>query len=193
MPYNPAIHNRHSIRLPGFDYSQAGAYFLTINSHKKEHLFGSVVAGVVRLTPVGEIAREQWLKIPEHFSNILLDEFVIMPNHMHGILVITEDDVRKGKAFDRKLPKFPIKCFTPTPTTPTTLTTPTPTTGSAPGSIPAVVQNFKSDHLPKVKQATGNTWCYYLAAQLLRRSSGMKRIKPGLLGTYGIIHKNGRG
>ena len=65
MPYNPAIHNRHSIRLPGFDYSQAGAYFLTINSHKKEHLFGSVVAGVVRLTPVGEIAREQWLKIPD--------------------------------------------------------------------------------------------------------------------------------
>ena len=106
MPYNPAIHNRHSIRLPGFDYSQAGAYFLTINSHKKEHLFGSVVAGVVRLTPVGEIAREQWLKIPEHFSNILLDEFVIMPNHMHGILVIAGDDVSKGKALTGNCPNF---------------------------------------------------------------------------------------
>ncbi len=101
-----------------------------------------MVAGVVRLTAVGEIAREQWLKIPGHFSNVHLDEFVIMPNHMHGILVITEDDVRKGKAFDRKLPKFPIKCFTPTPTTPTAPTT--PTTGSMPESIPAVVQNFKS-------------------------------------------------
>jgi hypothetical protein len=64
MPYNPAIHNRHSIRLPGYDYRQAGAYFVTINTYKKEHLFGEVVGGVVKLSPVGEIVQEQWLQIP---------------------------------------------------------------------------------------------------------------------------------
>ena len=102
MPYNPAIHNRHSIRLPGYDYSRAGAYYLTINTHKKEHLLSEVVGGVVQLTPVGEIVQKEWLKIPTNFSNVALDAFVIMPNHIHGILVFTEGEVGagKGKAFE---------------------------------------------------------------------------------------------
>ena len=103
MPYNPAIHNRHSIRLPGYDYSQTGAYYLTILTYKKEHLFGKVVDGTVQRSPVGEIVHEQWLKIPRNFSNVVLDAFVIMPNHIrrNGILVITGGEVRsgKGKAF----------------------------------------------------------------------------------------------
>jgi REP element-mobilizing transposase RayT len=119
MPYNPAIHNRHSIRLSGYDYAQPGAYFLTINTHKKEHLFGRVVDGVVQLSPVGEITQEQWLKIPDHFSNVVLDAFVIMPNHLHGILVITEGEGGAGRALPERL-------------------------GSQSGSIPAIVQNFKS-------------------------------------------------
>jgi hypothetical protein len=104
MPYNLAIHNRHSIRLPGYDYSRTGAYYLTILTHKKEHLFGKVIDGAVQLSPVGEIVHEQWLKIPTNFSSVALDAFVIMPNHMHGILVITDGEVHtgkgKGKAFD---------------------------------------------------------------------------------------------
>ena len=59
MPYNPAIHNRHSIHLPGYDYSRAGAYYLTILTHKKEHLFGEVVGGVVKVSPVGKIVQEE--------------------------------------------------------------------------------------------------------------------------------------
>jgi len=107
MPYNPAIHNRHSICLPGYDYTRAGAYYLTILTHKKEHLFGKVVDGTVQRSPVGEIVHEQWLKISTNCSNILLDAFVIMPNHMHGIVVITEGEVYtgKGKAFN---PEFAI-------------------------------------------------------------------------------------
>ena len=107
MPYNPTIHNRHSIRFQGYDYSQAGAYYVTINTHKKDHLFGEVVGGVVILSQVGEIVQEQWLQIPTHFSNVVLDAFVIMPNHMHGIVVIMEEEVYtgKGKAFN---PEFAI-------------------------------------------------------------------------------------
>lgn len=90
---NPVIHNRHSIRLPGYDYTQPGAYDLTILTHKREHLFGEVVGGVVKLSPVGEVVQKEWLKIPPHFSNVLLDAYVIMPDHMHGILVITVGEV----------------------------------------------------------------------------------------------------
>jgi REP element-mobilizing transposase RayT len=96
MPYNPAIHNRHSIRLPGYDYSRAGAYSLTILTHKKQHLFGEVVGGVVKLSPAGEIVQKEWLRIPRHFSNVVLDAFVIMPNHVHGIVVIMEGGVHTG-------------------------------------------------------------------------------------------------
>ena len=91
MPYNPAIHNRHSIRLPGYDYTRAGSYYVTISTHKKDHLFAEVVGGVVKLSPVGEIVQEPWLQIPTHFSNVVLDAFVILPNLMHGIVVIMID------------------------------------------------------------------------------------------------------
>lgn len=64
MPYNPAIHNSYSIRLPAYDYTQSGAYFLTIFFHKKEHLLGEVYNAVVQLSPLGKLAEEQWLKIP---------------------------------------------------------------------------------------------------------------------------------
>lgn len=132
MSYNAVVHNRHSIRLPGFDYTKPGAYFLTILAHKKEHIFGKVVKGIVELSPVGEIVQEQWEKIPTHFPDILLDAFVIMPNHIHAVVVITERaaSMGKGKAIDlwddHKSNALPIRL------------------GSQPGSIPAIVQNFKS-------------------------------------------------
>lgn len=103
---NPAIHNRHSIRLPGYDYTQPGAYYLTILTHKREHLFGKVTGGVVKLSPLGEIVHEEWLNIPTHFSNVVLDAFVIMPDHMHGIVVITEGEVHTG---------LPLLSLTPSP------------------------------------------------------------------------------
>ena len=76
---------------------------ICILAHKKEQLFGKVVDGTVQLSPVVEIVHEQWLKNPTNFSNVLLDTFVIMPNHIrrNGILVITDSTVHtgKGKAF----------------------------------------------------------------------------------------------
>ena len=161
MPYNPAIHNRHSIRLPGYDYTQPGAYYLTILTHKKEHLFGKVVDGIVQLSPVGEIVHEEWLKIPTNFSNVVLDAFVIMPNHMHGILVITDGEMRsgKGKAFSPDFAKsgenaLPLRLETatsPSHTQSESLTTP-PRLGSQPGSLPAIVQNFKSVSSRKINK-----------------------------------------
>ena len=82
--------NRRSIRLKGYDYTQPGAYFITICTHQRHHLFGEVVDGKMQLNALGEIARQCWLAIPDHFPHTALDEFVIMPNHVHGIIWIVD-------------------------------------------------------------------------------------------------------
>ncbi|WP_107788026.1 transposase [Nitrosomonas ureae] len=88
MTYNPTIHRRKSIRLQGYDYSQAGAYFITICTHDRMPLFGEIVDGVMVLNTAGQIVEKCWGAIPEHFPQVTLDEFVIMPNHVHGIITI---------------------------------------------------------------------------------------------------------
>ncbi len=88
--YNPNIHNRRSIRLKGYDYSQAGLYFITICSQDRECLFGEVENDEIILNDAGKIAKQCWLDIPEHFPNVVLHEYVIMPNHVHGIIEIVE-------------------------------------------------------------------------------------------------------
>ena len=80
---------RKSPRLVDYDYSQEGAYFVTICVHRRHYLFGDVVEDEMTLSNMGEIAAERWLSIPEHYPDVDLDLYVIMPNHMHGIIVLT--------------------------------------------------------------------------------------------------------
>ena len=77
-----------SARMPGWDYASPGYYFVTIITKDREPVFGKIVDGVMTLSPIGEIARRYWSEIPMHFPNVAIDEFVIMPDHMHGIIVI---------------------------------------------------------------------------------------------------------
>ncbi|MBW2704487.1 MAG: transposase, partial [Deltaproteobacteria bacterium] len=83
-------HHRRSIRLKGYDYGQAGAYFVTICAWDRACLFGDVVEDRMRLNDAGRIAEACWLAIPEHFPLVELDAFVVMPNHVHGIIVIAD-------------------------------------------------------------------------------------------------------
>lgn len=101
MSYNPKKHHRRSIRLKGYDYSQAGLYFITICCKNKACLFGSITLGGENLTPTmilnnaGKIAEECWLDIPKHFPNVILHEHMIMPNHKHGIIeLVIEKNVQ---------------------------------------------------------------------------------------------------
>lgn len=89
----PERHHRRSIRLKGYDYSRAGAYFVSVCTHDRICLLGDVISGVVQLSPIGTAALECWMKIPQHFADVELDEFIIMPNHVHGIIFIQNDDV----------------------------------------------------------------------------------------------------
>ncbi len=86
--YNPDIHNRRSIRLKFYDYTQAGAYFVTICTHDRECLFGSIENSEMVLNEYGRIVDFTWHDLVNHNSNICLGEYVIMPNHFHGIIVI---------------------------------------------------------------------------------------------------------
>ncbi len=90
MVYVPRQHHRRSIRLPTFDYSQAGAYFITIVCQGSESLLGDIVGGDVLLSPYGEITRDEWCRTPSMRTEVDLDEFVVMPNHLHGIVIIKD-------------------------------------------------------------------------------------------------------
>jgi len=92
--YNPDIHHRQSIRLKDYDYTQAGAYFITICTKDRECLFGDISDNNLHYNDYGQIAYEFWLKIREHFSNSELDGFIVMPNHIHGIIMI---NTRRGE------------------------------------------------------------------------------------------------
>ena len=79
-----------SIRLQGYDYSKSGAYFITIVTQNRENLFGKIINGEIKLNDGGKIVQQCWMDIPNHFPNTQLDEFAIMPNHIHGIIVLND-------------------------------------------------------------------------------------------------------
>jgi REP element-mobilizing transposase RayT len=88
VPYDRERHHRRSIRLTGFDYSAPGSYHITICTHARECLFGEITNGLMQANAHGEVALTCWHSIPSHFPNVRLDAFVVMPNHIHGIIVI---------------------------------------------------------------------------------------------------------
>jgi putative transposase len=82
-------HNRHTIRLKGYDYSSNGAYFITICAQNRECLFGDIIDGKMELNDAGRIVESEWMKTNEIRREIELDAFVVMPNHIHGIVTIS--------------------------------------------------------------------------------------------------------
>jgi putative transposase len=141
--YNSNQHHRRSIRLPGYNYTAAGAYFITICTHQRECLFGEVENGEMRLNLFGEIVRSVWTKLPQHFRSIELDEFVIMPNHMHGIIWLSGIGCR-GEAFAPRLMQSSQNVDTNA--------SPLPCNGTKSGSIGAIVQNSKSISTRRINQ-----------------------------------------
>jgi len=104
MTFDPTIHHRRSIRLQGYDYSQAGMYFVTLCTRNRECLFGEIVDETMRLNPVGQIVADSWAWLAQRYEHVELDEWVVMPNHLHGIVVI--NDHCKGGS--RTAPTKPI-------------------------------------------------------------------------------------
>ena len=128
--FDPQKHHRRSIRLPDYDYSQAGAYYITIVTYQRALLFGQVINKEMQLSGLGEIADECWRAIPEHFPDVGLGAYVIMPNHVHGIIVI--DNMQNRMATNSS------------PSAGARHASPLPLRGVKPGSVGAIVGSFKS-------------------------------------------------
>lgn len=88
--YDPGVHHRRSMRLAGYDYAWAGAYFVTVCTHEREM--------VLEIPAVESVVRRAWDGLPGRFDSVALDEFVVMPNHVHGVIVIRERGVVQGGA-----------------------------------------------------------------------------------------------
>jgi REP element-mobilizing transposase RayT len=103
MKYNPEKHHRRdaerrqrrTIRLQGYDYTSAGAYFVTICTHKRQCLFGEIVNGMMQLNEYGQIVSDSYLWLASQYPYVYLDQWVVMPNHLHGIIGLS-DDLRRG-------------------------------------------------------------------------------------------------
>ena len=93
MKYNPDAHRRRTIRLRGYDYSQGGMYFITICAENCKCLFGSITDGKMSTNDFGRAVKQCWNTIPFHFPHATLDEFIVMPNHIHGIIALQEKDL----------------------------------------------------------------------------------------------------
>jgi REP element-mobilizing transposase RayT len=122
-------HHRRSIRLPNYDYTQPGGYFVTIVTYQRAMSFGEIVNGEMRLNDFGRIADGYWRAIPDHFPNVELGAYVVMPNHVHGILVINDDvDADASTSIRSTIYRAPTEQFQKTVS----------------GSIPTIVRSFKS-------------------------------------------------
>lgn len=125
--------NRRSIRLRNYDYTQSGAYFITICTQDRIHLFGEITGGEMSLNEFGEIVRNEWLRTPKLRPNVEMDAFVVMPNHFHGIIILH----RRG-TLQRA---------------PTTENTPIERFGKpTSNSIPTIVRLFKSATTARINQ-----------------------------------------
>ena len=133
-------HHRHSIRLKGFDYSRAGAYFVTIVAFRRECLFGEIADGNMRLNEAGRIVQWEWLNLSQRFDYVELGTFVIMPNHFHGLVTYHETvgATRQGKtnASSNKTPSYNMAFES--------IAGPPLPRGPKPTSLGAIIAQFKS-------------------------------------------------
>lgn len=150
--------HRRSIRLRGYDYSQVGAYFVTVCTKDRRCLFGNAADGEMQLNDAGRIVADEWIKTAEMRNNVELDEWVVMPNHFHGILVVTN-----GRGTARRAPTLeqfgqPVS-----------------------GSIPTIIRSFKSAVTKRINEMRGmpgaKSWQRNYYEHIIRNNDELNRIR----------------
>jgi putative transposase len=149
MAFNPDIHHRHSIRLRDYDYSSNGAYFLSLCTRERKCDFGEIIDGSMYLNEVGCLVESCWRAIAENFPDVKLDSWVIMPNHLHGIIIIT--DAIQPVGAKQASSALPASCLNKSSNLAEEHSH-LPLHGTNPGSLSAIVQNFKSISTRKINR-----------------------------------------
>jgi len=152
---------RRSLRLRDYDYSQPGAYFVTICTKDHLHQFGEIRGNDIKLNERGSIVEKIWKEIPEHFTNIKLDEFIVMPNHVHGILLLDDTPNCRGTACRAPTVEGfgkPVK-----------------------GSLPTILRSFKSastHQINRLDERKGiSIWQRNYYEHIIRNQESLKRIR----------------
>lgn len=179
MPYDPQKHHRRSIRLKGYNYTRPGMYFVTICVQNRECLFGNVVGGEMRLNDWGQAVMAVWEELDRHFPRLTLDASIVMPNHMHGILML-------GGAAGRRTGEASAIQTPYNSETPGADASPLPN-GTQPGSLAAIVQNFKSVSARRINALRGTPgarlWQRNYWEHIIRDEADLARIRE-------YIHNN---
>jgi len=161
MSFDPNIHHRRSIRLRGYDYSQAGAYFVTLCTQGKKCLFGEVVDAQVHLSDMGQIVAEEWLRSADIRPEIDLDEWIVMPNHLHGIIVIPGEAVVGNRQEDTSQG--------------------TRTAGPKPRSLGSIMAGFESASSRRINELRGTPgmqiWQHNYYDHIIRNEKDLERIR----------------
>lgn len=158
MKYQKDIYRRKSLRLKGYNYKQAGAYFVSICTLNRACLFGNIISEEMVLNDAGRIVADEWIKTVEIRNNIELDEWVVMPNHFHGILVINEC---RGTA--RRAPT--VEQFGK----------------PVPGSIPTIIRSFKSAVTKRINELRNSpgekVWQRNYYEHIIRDENELNRMR----------------
>ena len=166
MKFDPQKHHRRSIRLKGYDYSQSGWYYITLCTRNRERLFGEVVGSNMKLIELGKIAEKEWLKTAKIRKNIIIDQYIIMPNHLHGIIGIMDREA-ESKGTMHRAPT--IEQFSK------------PTSNS----IPTIIRGFKSAVTKKINNLRNtpyvSVWQRNYYERVIRNEPELNRIRNYIL------------
>jgi putative transposase len=173
-PYDPQKHHRQSVRLKSYDYTQPGAYFVTLVAWRRQPIFGQIQAGEIRLSPAGEIVQQVWDDLPRHFNHITLGSAVVMPNHFHGIIFIEG----RGEA------AAGITCSSPSTLAAAASPSHGPK-GTIAGSLGAIIQNFKSITSRMIARVLGRSaspvWQRNYYERVLRNEDELRQLSAYIL------------
>jgi putative transposase len=152
------------MRLPDYDYAQAGAYFVTVCTKERVCLFGDLADAEMRLNTVGQIVQSCWNDLPRHYPHVELDESVVMPNHVHGIIVIVDSHVGAQHAAPLQ-PHVDVGARV----------------NVAPGSLGAVIRSFKSAVTRQINESPNapitNPWQRGYYEHIIRNGRDLARIR----------------
>lgn len=168
VKYDRNKHHRRSIRLKGYDYSQAGAYFITICTHQRECLFGAIANSVMELNDYGQILSEEWMRSSQIRQEIELDAWVVMPNHFHGLVIIRQ--IEKSTRNVRANGRSPLPGVAPP---------------MKPRSLSSLIAGFKSVVTKRINIARNTpetpVWQPNYYEHIIRDESSLQQIRQYIL------------
>ena len=169
MIYNSQKHHRRSIRIPGYDYAQEGWYFITICTYQREKLFGEIINKNIKLNKYGKIVYDEWIKSSKIRHEIEINEFIIMPNHLHGIIKIIGNNC--GRGYRPVAPTNTYGVIIPS--------------GPYPKSIGSLIAGFKSSATKQIniiRQTPGSRiWQRNYWEHIIRDEKDLNRIRQYII------------